>query len=121
MTLDEAELALQTSLDDVVAVVGGTWESFDVSLERNCDVSPGVAGVRNGAFRESKEPVSPQEKADLVRDHWTSLGYELTERSDDAGVDVLRVFATTPEGAELQFTVSENAMTIDGLTGCVPR
>lgn len=121
MTLAEAQAALESSLDDVVTVVGGSWEKFDVSLERNCEVSPGVAGVRDSAFRESKEPVSAQEKVDLVRAHWTQLGYDLTERTDEGGVDVLRVFATTPDGAELQFTASGNAMTLDGLTGCVPK
>jgi len=121
MTIDEAEQSLETSLNDVVSVVGGTWETFDVSLERNCEVSPGVAGVRNAAYRTSADPVVAQEKVDLVTTHWTELGYELSERTDEADVSVLRVFATTPDGAELQFTASSNAMTLDGLTACVPK
>jgi len=120
MTIAEAETSLESNLDAVVAVVGGTWERFDVSLERNCEVSPGVAGVRNGAYRTSAEAVVAQEKVDLVTAHWTELGYELTERADESDVSVLKVFATTPDGAELQFTASANAMTLDGLTACVP-
>ena len=120
MTITEAETSLESNLDDVVAIVGGTWQKFDVSLQRNCEVSPGVAGVRNGAYRTSSEPVVAQEKVDLVTAHWTDLGYELSQRTDESDVSVLKVFATTQDGAELQFTASENAMTLDGLTACVP-
>ncbi|MEA9983990.1 MULTISPECIES: hypothetical protein [Subtercola] len=120
MTPDEAIAALAGSFDEVEPLVGGTWQKLDDPAPRACEQPGGQPGIRFNAYRFSEEPVADRQHAfDLVSAHWHSLGYALTSREETVAAPILRLFATTPDGRNLQFSAADAALTLEGLSACV--
>lgn len=119
MTEDESLANLNAIFDEVQTLVGGDWVDEDLDSPRGCSQSAG-AGVQHSSFRVGTAPSDRSEVFDRVKEHWTGLGYTVTERIDEGSVVSMRLMASKPDGQDLTFIAADLAMTLDGLTTCVP-
>ncbi|CAD5994893.1 hypothetical protein [Agreia sp. COWG] len=121
MTEDEATAALTSALDEAQALVGGAWEVTDLTTPRSCSAGLGVEGTRVSDNRFADGDTDAEAVVDSVKGHWNQLGYSVSERTDKTPAVIMRVFAKTSDGRELQFTAGDNGMTLSGLGACVPK
>lgn len=119
MTEDESLANLNAVFDDVQTLVGGEWVDEGLDSPRGCSQSAG-ARVQHSNFRVGSAPVDRTEVFALVKEHWTELGYTVTERVDERSVVSMRLMASKPDGQDLTFIATDLGMTLDGVTTCVP-
>ena len=120
MTEEQSLTNLNTVFDDVQSLVGGEWVDEDLDSPRGCSQSAG-AGVQHSSFRVGTAPSDRLEVFALVKEHWTELGYTITERLDEGSVVSMRLMASKPDGQDLTFMAADLGMTLDGVTACVPE
>jgi hypothetical protein len=119
MTPDQAKAALAQTFDDIEALVGGDWQALTDNSPRTCSLDAGGDGQRFNAFRSTTEPADRKAAIAAVKKHWDALGYSVSQRDDTETAVISRLFTTTPDGRQLQFTASDASMTLEGLTACV--
>ena len=119
MTEDESLENLNAIFDEVQTLVGGEWVDEGLDSPRGCSQSAG-AGVQHSSFRVGTAPSDRTEVFALVKEHWTELGYTVTERIDEGSVVSMRLMASKPDGLDLTFMAADLGMTLDGVSTCVP-
>lgn len=119
-TAAEATARLHSVFDDIQSIVGGTWHVEDDSPPAPCTIAGGGDGVSSKTFRYTQEPVDRKAAFAQVKEKWQKDGYALTEREETDAAPMLRLFATTPDGQELQFSAADISMTLEGRSACAP-
>lgn len=116
----EAIATLHSIFDGVEPIVGGTWHAMDDSPSYPCTLPNGAEGVFQSNYRYVELQVDRKAMFDLVKEKWEKDGYKLSAREDHDAAPMLRLFATTPAGEEVQFTAADNSMTLSGESVCAP-
>jgi hypothetical protein len=116
MTAGDARTHLVRAVDETEALTGGSWQSSDDTVPRECVIPPWTAGERSSALRIGTPPIDPQEAADTVDAAWRSWGYEVTRAAIDSVAEVQGRFG----GELLIFRASEFAMSLQGESECSP-